>query len=45
MNKPQTSARYKRPAVFDESTLPAGLRQQYRTEPGVASSECSMATA
>ena len=44
-NMPQTPARFKRTAGFDDSTLPAGLPQHYRTKPGVASSECSMATA
>jgi tellurite resistance-related uncharacterized protein len=26
---------YKRTPVFDENTLPAGLRREHRTEPGV----------
>ena len=26
---------YKRTPIFDESTLPAGLRRQHRTKPGV----------
>ena len=35
MSAPQTPVRYKRTAVFDENTLPAGLRREHRTKPGV----------
>ena len=30
-----TAAPYKRTAVFDENALPAGLRREHRTKPGV----------
>jgi len=32
---PKAAMPYKRTAVFDESTLPAGLRREHRTKPGV----------
>ncbi len=37
MNAPQSSplAPYKSTPVFDENTLPAGLRREHRTKPGV----------
>ena len=32
---PTAPAPYKRTSVFDENTLPAGLRREHRTKPGV----------
>ena len=32
---PAAAAPYKRTSVFDENTLPAGLRREHRTKPGV----------
>lgn len=32
---PPAAAPYKRTPVFDENTLPAGLRREHRTKPGV----------
>jgi tellurite resistance-related uncharacterized protein len=32
---PSASVPYKRTPVFDENTLPAGLRREHRTRPGV----------
>ena len=32
---PSAAVPYKRTAVFDENTLPAGLRGEHRTKPGV----------
>ena len=33
--EPTSSPPYKSTPVFDESTLPAGLRKEHRTKPGV----------
>jgi tellurite resistance-related uncharacterized protein len=32
---PPAAVPYKRTSVFDENTLPAGLRREHRTKPGV----------
>jgi tellurite resistance-related uncharacterized protein len=32
---PLSSLPYKRTSIFDENTLPAGLRKEHRTKPGV----------
>ena len=32
---PQQVLPYKRTSIFDENTLPAGLRREHRTKPGV----------
>ena len=35
MRAPPTPVPYKRTSVFDENTLPAALRREHRTKPGV----------
>jgi tellurite resistance-related uncharacterized protein len=35
MSAPSSAVPYKRTAVFDENTLPAALRREHRTKPGV----------